>query len=143
MKKQKAADDQVGKGSPPAATRWKKGDSGNPNGRPIRVDTLESLLQKVFHRRKATVLKGGKPVRVSLSQALIDKYVDAALKGNWKIAEFLLKVYYENRAQVNRTRSERLTPRMLQKRMEVYKESLETRPDIQKKSVGAVKLPSE
>jgi len=135
MKKQQVPDNPIGKGRPPSATRWKKGESGNLRGRPRRIASLEKLLQKVLHQRKATIGEGENATRVSLSQVLIDKYVDAALKGNGKMAEFILKTYYENRAEVNRIRSERMTPAQLQKRMEVYKESLETRPYSMRKTI--------
>ncbi len=135
MKKQRSTDYPIGKGRPPLESRWKRGESGNPKGRPGRTESLEELLQKVLHRRKATVLKGGKAVKLSLSQALIDTYVDAALKGNWKIAEFLLKTYYENRTEISRRRSERMTPGQLQKAMEAYKDSLETRPPSMRKTM--------
>jgi hypothetical protein len=44
--KQSEKQGQTGRGLPPKETRWKKGTSGNPRGRPKAPDCLTSLLRK-------------------------------------------------------------------------------------------------
>ena len=39
--------DEVGYGKPPKATRFKKGKSGNPSGRPRRNPGIAELFRKV------------------------------------------------------------------------------------------------
>jgi len=52
---------EVGKGRPPKATRWKKGRSGNPEGRKRQPPREAELIDRLFRRRFA-VIEGGKRV---------------------------------------------------------------------------------
>ncbi len=39
---------EVGYGKPPAASRFKKGQSGNPKGRPKVTKNVSNMLEEVF-----------------------------------------------------------------------------------------------
>lgn len=76
---------KVGKGNPPEATRFKKGVSGNMNGRPRKLPELEKLLAEVLGEEK----KGR-----TEAQAILHKLKLKALSGDVKAAEILLDRAY-------------------------------------------------
>ena len=69
----------VGYMSPPEHTRFKKGKSGNPRGRPKKQDDIYTLLQRVL-RRKVRV--NGADRKMLIREALIRKLRDLALSGD-------------------------------------------------------------
>jgi hypothetical protein len=58
----------VGKGRPPVHTRWQRGQSGNPNGRPKGHRNIRSELREIASQ-KVTVRDGNAKRRVSLLAA--------------------------------------------------------------------------
>jgi hypothetical protein len=61
---------EVGFGKPPKRTRFKKGRSGNPFGRPRKKPDVYSELTKVL-REKVTIAVDGQPEKVTVQQALL------------------------------------------------------------------------
>jgi Family of unknown function (DUF5681) len=55
-------DYEIGKGRPPKAFRWKKGQSGNPRRKPRRPPKDAELIERLF-RRPFAVIEGGEKVR--------------------------------------------------------------------------------
>lgn len=49
---------EVGYGRPPQATRWKKGVSGNPSGRPKKKTSIDDLLDQEFNKKHRIVEDG-------------------------------------------------------------------------------------
>jgi Family of unknown function (DUF5681) len=80
---------EVGFGKPPKRTRFKKGRSGNPYGRPRKRPDLYSELTKVL-REKVTV--EGQPEKVTVQQALLLRLRDHALLGEAWAEKLLRKV---------------------------------------------------
>jgi len=52
-------DYEVGRGKPPRHSRYKKGQSGNPKGRPRGSENHYSMLMKVLSERVVVTVKGG------------------------------------------------------------------------------------
>lgn len=69
----------VGYMSPPKHTRFKKGRSGNPGGRPNKQEDINTLLQKVLMRK---VRLQGTERQMQIREALIRKLRDLALSGD-------------------------------------------------------------
>ena len=70
----KKRDYDVGYGKPPKHTRWKKGQSPNPKGRPKGSKSLRTLFAEEF-AREITVSVNGKPEKMTMKQALVRREV--------------------------------------------------------------------
>jgi hypothetical protein len=71
---------EVGFGKPPKHTRFKKGRSGNPKGRPRKKPDLYGELTKVL-RERVTITVDGQPEKVTVQEALLLRLRDEALRG--------------------------------------------------------------
>jgi hypothetical protein len=70
----------IGYGAPPKETRWKRGQSGNPRGRPPkRADFRDELRAVLAETIKVTI--DGEPQAVSIQKGLMLKLRELALKG--------------------------------------------------------------
>jgi hypothetical protein len=82
-------DDTVGYGKPPMHTRWKKGQSGNPRGRPKGVgdfknDLFAELAQVI------QITEGGKAKRITKQRALVKALTTSSIKGDTRAANILI-----------------------------------------------------
>lgn len=82
----------VGYGKPPQHSKFKKGKSGNPKGRPKGSKSLASALQAIFEQ-KVGVAMNGKSTRVPVIQALLARAVATALKGDVPTLKLTLALY--------------------------------------------------
>src|ERR1700736_6596938 len=73
----------VGYGKPPVHTRFQKGQSGNPGGRPRRgvAEQAKALALKEAYR-KVTVQEGEDTQRMPMIQAILRNQLALAAKGN-------------------------------------------------------------
>lgn len=62
--------------------RWKKGESGNPKGRPPRLPELNVLLAKVLGEEKGDI---------TAAEAILRSLLSRAVKGDVRAAEVLLE----------------------------------------------------
>jgi hypothetical protein len=82
-KKLRAGDHKVGYGKPPVHTRFSKGKSGNPGGRPrgLTAGRATALALKEAYRL-VNVREGDKVVTLPAIQAVLRSQVALAAKGN-------------------------------------------------------------
>jgi hypothetical protein len=75
-----ADDYKVGYGKPPRDTRFKKGQSGNPRGRPKVRKNMKAMLEAAL-ARKVSVRVNGKIRRMTWGEYLIENTLQNAAKG--------------------------------------------------------------
>ena len=83
---------KVGYCKPPVATRFQKGRSGNPKGRPRGSRNAASIISEVANM-PVQVKIGTRNRKVSTRQAVLMQLRNGALKGHVKSAEVLLKQF--------------------------------------------------
>lgn len=87
-----AASYEVGYKRPPAATRFKPGQSGNPRGRPKRSKGFKTIIREsMLERVLVRTPKGERSL--TKAEALVLKVFELASKGNLKAMERLLAWY--------------------------------------------------
>ena len=74
---------QIGYRKPPAKTRFKKGQSGNPKGRPKGARNLRTLLSDLMSAR-IHVTENGRRRSISTQEALLKGMLADALRGDHK-----------------------------------------------------------
>ena len=83
--------DAVGYKQPPAATRWKKGQSGNPSGRKrgtpnLKTDLIAELGEMI------QISEGGVARRISKQRALLKSLTARGIKGDARAANVVLSM---------------------------------------------------
>lgn len=76
-------DYDVGRGRPPRHAQFKRGQSGNPKGRPKGSTSVASVLAKILGE-KIPVMEGGKKKHLALLEAMLRQQVIKAMKGDTK-----------------------------------------------------------
>ena len=80
---------KVGYKSPPRATRWKKGQSGNPRGRPKGSLNLKGELSAELGEF-IQVREAGAPKRITKQRALLKALVAKGIGGDARAASVLI-----------------------------------------------------
>jgi hypothetical protein len=84
-------DYEVGYGRPPKATQFRKGQSGNPRGRPRAKKSVGSMLEEVFFR-KIPITENGKRREVTMVEAILRQLANGAVKGDMRHIDRVLKL---------------------------------------------------
>jgi hypothetical protein len=82
---------EVGYGKPPRHTRFKKGQSGNPKGRPKGSQNLTTLLSEALNERVIVTENGGRR-RITMRQAIIKQLVKRSATADWRAMKILLDI---------------------------------------------------
>lgn len=84
-------DDEVGHKKPPKHSRFKKGQSGNPKGRPRRAKTFGALLREMLNE-KLNITENGRRRKITMIEATFKQLVNAAAKGDARARKDLLNM---------------------------------------------------
>jgi hypothetical protein len=84
--------DQVGYGRPPQKSRFKRGISGNPKGRPKRKPLAAGDIVNKVLNASAEYRERGQTKKATRRELTLRNYVRLALKGDAKAAETLLRL---------------------------------------------------
>ena len=85
-----SSEDQVGYGRPPLHTRFRKGRSGNPKGRPKGSRALASIWSSVWNE-KLTVTENGQRRRITKQEAAIKQLANKAASGDKHAIEAMIR----------------------------------------------------
>src|SRR6516164_1534536 len=95
----------VGYGRPPRHTRFEKGRSGNPKGRPSGAKNLSTLFIEALNETVIIAENGGRR-KISKRQAIVKQIVNKAAKGDWRCTKLLLELPQEPGSARERESSE-------------------------------------
>lgn len=99
------ADYEVGYGKPPKATRFKRGQSGNPKGRPKGAKGSKANVKRELET-KITVREGDRKTTISKAEAAAKRLVASALKGDAKALSMVERLDADQRDNVGTDSSE-------------------------------------
>jgi hypothetical protein len=68
--------ERAGYSKPPKSHRWKKGQSGNPRGRPKKKDRSPAQIIADIYKEEVTVTLRGLPVKISQFELVVRKVVN-------------------------------------------------------------------
>ena len=83
MPRDNKRDYEVGYAKPPRHTRFQKGRSGNPRGRPGGAKNLASLLNEALNE-PVIVGENGRRRKIPKRQAIIKQLVNQSAQADWR-----------------------------------------------------------
>ena len=89
--KTSSGDFDVGYKKPPRHTRFKKGRSGNPKGRPKGAKNLKTDLSEELQER-IRIKEGGSPRTVSKQRAMLKSLAAKAVQGDLRAANLIVNM---------------------------------------------------
>jgi hypothetical protein len=106
MTDENKSDDAVGYGKPPKSGQFKKGQSGNPKGRPKGSLDYKTHVKEMLSTQ-VTITEGGKRKRVSSLQATLMRLNEKSLKGDMRAIEKVLSLAVDMAAELEAQRQGR------------------------------------
>jgi len=91
MKSDNSNSSGVGYGKPPLRTKFKKGKSGNPRGRPKGSRNIKTLFKEKLEE-KITVTENGRRKVISKQEALVAVVINKALGGDLRSVNLLMPI---------------------------------------------------
>jgi Family of unknown function (DUF5681) len=85
---------EVGYGKPPRHSQFKRGQSGNPRGRPAGSKNLATLVNEALNEPVIVVENGGRR-KISKREAIIKQLVNRSAKADWRAIKILLDIVRE------------------------------------------------
>jgi len=98
MSRDSGRDYEVGYGKPPRNTQFKKGQSGNPRGRPSGSKNLATLISVALNEPVIVVENGGR--RKITKREAIKQLVNRSTKADWRVIKILLDIVREIEGRV-------------------------------------------
>lgn len=92
MSKKNEKDYPVGYGKAPSHTRWQKGKSGNPKGRPKKSKNISTLLSDVLSK-PVTIRENGQTRTIPFREAWVQKMAYGVLHGSTRDQIALLAAF--------------------------------------------------
>jgi hypothetical protein len=80
---------EVGYGKPPWATRFRKGQSGNPKGRPLGSRNFTSLVEEAL-AEPVVINENGRRRKASKLQVIVKQLVNKAAQGDHRSIQLLV-----------------------------------------------------
>jgi Family of unknown function (DUF5681) len=91
-------DYEVGYGKPPRHTRFRKGQSGNPRGRPRGSKNLKTLLSDALNEPVVVAENGGRR-KITKREAIVTQLVNRSATADWRAVKILLDILREIESQ--------------------------------------------
>lgn len=85
----KSTQSTVGYCKPPEHTRFRKGQSGNPNGRPPGTLNIATVLERTL-RQKVVITENGKRKTVTVLEVALNQLMAKAASGELKALQLLI-----------------------------------------------------
>jgi hypothetical protein len=85
---------EVGYGKPPRHTRFRKGQSGNPRGRPAGSKNLATILAKALDET-VVVTENGRRRRIPKREAIVTQLVNRSAQADLKAVQILLGMIHD------------------------------------------------
>jgi hypothetical protein len=83
------SDYEVGYGKPPLHTRFQKGRSGNPNGRPRGRKNMSTLLSDALNG-SVIVVENGRRKKITKREAIVTQLVNKSASADLKATQIVL-----------------------------------------------------
>jgi hypothetical protein len=99
MPSDNTGDYEVGYGKPPCHTQFKKGQSGNPRGRPSGSKNVATLVSEALNERVIVAENGGRR-KITKREAIIKQLVNQSAKADWRAIKILLEIMREIEGRV-------------------------------------------
>jgi hypothetical protein len=87
-------EEKVGYRKPPRRTQFKKGQSGNPKGRPRKSKNFATLLRQQLEK-PVTVTENGRRKKVTMLQAMVALMTRKGLSGDTRTQKMLIDLIRE------------------------------------------------
>jgi uncharacterized protein (UPF0216 family) len=94
----KQHDYEVGYGKPPRHTRFRKGQSGNPRGRPRGSKNLKTLLSEALNEPVIVTEEGGRR-KITKREAIITQLVNRSASADFRAIKILLDMVRDIESQ--------------------------------------------
>jgi hypothetical protein len=91
-RKRKSPDTAVGYGRPPKATQFKRGQSGNPKGRPKGTRPVGAVLQEILGQ-KIAVTENGRTRRLPALEVMLRRLANDAMRSEPVALKLILSLF--------------------------------------------------
>jgi hypothetical protein len=94
MSRDNDGDYQVGYGKPPRHSQFKRGQSGNPRGRPAGSKNFATLVSEALNEPVIVTEDGGRR-KITKREAIVTQLVNRSAKADWHAIKILLDIVRE------------------------------------------------